>query len=193
MALFRSFGSRHICHVPFLFETTTIKLIHSVGLVTGAVMSCWTISPSASLAQLPVHARVHVESQGLAECGRYLQVDLLLHQVLQGSPWLVALQKHSWKQLMNGWFLSLWLDLEGLSHHCPNMSQFSCQGRPFIPIMNVHQLTVKSSNVVTAASVGKTSSSSFRASFCFSVFLHLVVWHLAAKWFGFKHLLQILP
>ena len=50
-----------------------------------------------------------------------------------------------------------------------------------------------SSIVVAATFVEKNSSSSFRALVCFSVFLHLVVRQLAAKWFDFKRLLRMLP
>ena len=42
-----------------------------------------------------------------------------------------------------------------------------------------------SSIVVAATFVEKNSSSSFRALIGFSVFLHLVVRHLAAKWVDF--------
>lgn len=78
----------------------------------------------------------------------------------------------------------------GRTLHC---APVSTRKRRCLPDSNSGFTNCMSSNVVAATFVEKTSSSSFRALICFGIFLHLVVQHLAAKWFGFKHLLQMSP
>ena len=51
MAVLKFLGSRQMRRAPFFLSTTTMELIHGVGLVTSAMMPCWTMLLRVSLRQ----------------------------------------------------------------------------------------------------------------------------------------------